>query len=422
MKKNYLKVAVFFAIAIQSHFCKAQDSVRLTLPEAEKIFVQQNLSLLAQRYNIDMAKAQVIQVKLYNNPTIQFEGNIYNPQLKKFFNMGNPYGQYTVEVTQLIALAGKRNKQIKMAQTYLVLEESRFFDLLRTLQYTLRSNFYQLYFLRQSINGYALQVSYLEKLNTAYQELLAKGVVSLKDALRIKSLLYTLKAEQTSLQNQVNDIAAELQLLLQSKAPLIPVVGQFDVAGELKRYSLASLLDTAIASRYDLKEAQQNVVYSQQNYALQKAMAIPDVTLGAQFDKRGSFVDNATFFTVGIDLPFFNRNQGHIRSAKLNIDQSKVALQLQNETLRKEVQSAYLKAINTNQVIQSFDPGFVPELQKLLLSVTASFQRKDLSLLEFTDFYESYKDNLVQFYQLQNERMQAVETLQFAVGKTIFNY
>ncbi|MEE1944466.1 TolC family protein [Pedobacter sp. KR3-3] len=422
MRRNYLKVAVVLALSLFSQLCQAQDSLRLTLPQAEKIFLQQNLSLLAQRYNIDMAKAQVIQAKLYNNPNIQFEGNIYNPQQRKAFNIGNPYGQYTVEVTQLITLAGKRNKQVKMAQTNVLLEESRFFDLLRTLQFTLRSNFYQLYFLQQSINGYALQVSYLEKLNTAHQELLAKGVVTLKDAVRIKSLLYTLKAEQTSLQNQVNEINAELQLLLQNKAPLIPVVNQLDVASELKRYSLASLLDTATASRYDLKEAQQSLVYSQQNYALQKAMAVPDVTLGAQFDKRGSFVDNATFFTVGIDLPFFNRNQGNIKSAKVNIDQSKVVLQLQNETLRKEVQSAYLKAINTNQMIQSFDPGFVQELQKLLVSVTNGFQRKDLSLLEFTDFYESYKDNLVQFYQLQNEQMQAVETLQFAVGKTIFNY
>ena len=422
MRRNYLKVAVVVALSLFSIFCQAQDSLRLTLPQAEKIFLQQNLSLLAQRYNIDMAKAQVIQAKLYNNPNIQFEGNIYNPQLKKAFNIGNPYGQYTVEVSQLISLAGKRNKQVKMAQTNVTLEESRFFDLLRTLQFTLRSNFYQLYFLQQSINGYGLQLSYLEKLNTAHQELLAKGMVTLKDAVRIKSLLYTLKAEQTSLQNQVNELNGELQLLLQQKAQVVPVVDQLDVANELKRYSLAGLLDTASANRYDLKEAQQNVAYSQQNLALQKAMAIPDVTLGAQFDKRGSFVDNATFFTVGIDLPFFNRNQGNIKSAKINIDQSKVFLQLQNETLRKEVQSAYIKAVNTNQMIQSFDPGFVQQLQKLLVSVTNGFQRKDLSLLEFTDFYESYKDNLVQFYQLQNEQMQAVESLQFAVGKTIFNY
>ncbi|WP_199137973.1 TolC family protein [Pedobacter sp. ASV12] len=422
MRRNYLQVAIILALSLLRQLCWAQDSLRLTLPEAEKIFLQQNLSLLAQRYHIDMAKAQVIQAKLYNNPNIQFEGNIYNPQLKKAFNIGNPYGQYTVEVTQLINLAGKRNKQVKMAQTNVVLEESRFFDLLRTLQFTLRSNFYQLYFLQQAINGYALQVSYLEKLNTAHQELLAKGMVTLKDAVRIKSLLYTLKAEQTSLQNQVNEINAELQLLLQNRAPLIPVIKQFNAVSELKRYTLASLLDTATANRYDLKEARQNLVYSQQNYALQKALAVPDVTLGAQFDKRGSFVDNATFFTVGIDLPFFNRNQGNIKSAKFNIDQSKVVLQLQNETLRKEVQSAYLKAINTSQMLQSFDPGFVQELQKLLVSVANGFQRKDLSLLEFTDFYESYKDNLVQFYQLQNEQMQAIETLQFAVGKTIFNY
>jgi cobalt-zinc-cadmium efflux system outer membrane protein len=113
------------------------------------------------------------------------------------------------------------------------------------------------------------------------------------------------------------------------------------------QYNLPSLVDSAYANRNDLKLAQNNLKYSQLDYSLQKALAVPDLTVGAQFDKRGSFVDNASFLTVAMDLPFFNRNQGNIKAAKLNIDQSKVSLQQTQTTVENEVQAAYVKALNT---------------------------------------------------------------------------
>src|SRR5690349_16423738 len=65
----------------------AQDTLSITLPQAEKLFLQQNLTLLAERYNIDIARAQVIQARLYNNPGLSFSGDIYNPELHKAFDL-----------------------------------------------------------------------------------------------------------------------------------------------------------------------------------------------------------------------------------------------------------------------------------------------------------------------------------------------
>jgi cobalt-zinc-cadmium efflux system outer membrane protein len=94
-----------------------QDTVRLTLPAVEKLFIQHNLALLAEKYNIDLAEAQVIQAKLYNNPNFQFTGNIYNPERHKITDVSNGSGQYTFGVEQLVVLAGKRNKQVRLAAT-----------------------------------------------------------------------------------------------------------------------------------------------------------------------------------------------------------------------------------------------------------------------------------------------------------------
>lgn len=420
-KAKRLCVLAMFVLC-NGAYVYAQDTLQLTLPETEQLFIQKNLQLLAQRYNIDIAKAQVIQSKLYANPNFQVTGNIYNPQLRKGFDVSNKTGEYIVEAQQLIILAGKRNKQIRLSETNAAIQENQFFDLLRTLRFTLRSDFYQLFFLQNSVKSYQTQIGYLEKLNSAYQDLLVKGTVTLKDAVRIKSLLYTLKAEQATLQNQVNDLNAELQLLIQNNAVYItPVADSFPATNALSGYILPALIDTAYNNRYDLKLAENNFLFSRQNYSLQKALATPDITIGAQFDKRGSFVDNASFFTLAMDLPFFNRNQGNIKAAKISIDQSKTVLQQQKEIVENEVQTAYIKALNTAKMLASFDPGFKDELEKLLLGITENFQKHNISLLEFTDFYESYKENILQFNQLQNQRVQAIETLQYSIGKTIFN-
>jgi cobalt-zinc-cadmium efflux system outer membrane protein len=209
-------------------------------------------------------------------------------------------------------------------------------------------------------------------------------------------------------------------LLQDNKNWFVPTVQKNDaLAVSFKQMNLPDLVDTAYQNRFDLKLAENNLLYNQQNLALQKALAKPDITFGAQFDKRGSFVDNASFFNVAIDLPFFNRNQGNIKAAKFSIDQSKVVLNQQRLTVENEVQSAYTKALNTDKMLQSIDPGFRDEFESLLKAVSENFQKKNISLIEFTDFNESYKNNILQINELQNQKMQAIETLNFTIGKTI---
>src|ERR1700760_762708 len=116
-----------------------QDTVRLTLPEAEKMFLDSNFQLLAGRYNIDASKALIIQARLWPNPNFSIGHTLYSGTLRKFFPLG-ANDETTAGLSQLILLAGKRNKQVKLAQAGAQLSEYQFFDLLRTIKYVLRTN------------------------------------------------------------------------------------------------------------------------------------------------------------------------------------------------------------------------------------------------------------------------------------------
>src|SRR6185312_15232853 len=338
-----------------SKYTRAQDTLHITLPQAQTQFFNQNLDLIAEKYNVDIAKSEVIQSSLYNNPEISFTGNIHNPEDRKYFDLSNSTGDYAIGIEQLITLAGKRNKQVKIAQTNTRIAESSFAELVRNLLYTLRSDFYTLHFLQQSLSAYKTQISSLQKLAETYSQLQLKGVVTLKDAIRIKSLLFSLMAEQTELQNQVHDVQTELQILLHLPNKYITADLGKDVLhySPVKNFTIESLTDSAYSNRSDLKIAKDSIILNEQNYLLQKSLATPDLRLGATYERRGGFVPNATFFNAGIAIPLFNRNQGNIKASKIAIDQTKISHGNSRFKIEKEVQSAYLKVLTTDKMLQS---------------------------------------------------------------------
>ncbi|MGN6531269.1 MAG: TolC family protein [Ginsengibacter sp.] len=241
---------------------RAQDTLHMTLPQAQTQFFNQNLDLIAEKYNIDIAKAEALQSSLLNNPEVSFAGNIHNPEAGKYFDFINSTGDYSFEVQQLITLAGKRNKQMKIAETNTLLAQSSFSELVRSLLYSLRTDFYSLFFLQQSLNAYKMQISSLQKLADSYSQLQLKGTVTLKDAVRIKSLLFSLLAEQAELLNQIHDIQMDLQILLHFSGKYIIADLEKDVRqyAPWKNTTIQSLTDSAFMNRPDLQIAKKSIV------------------------------------------------------------------------------------------------------------------------------------------------------------------
>src|SRR5579863_5178729 len=192
------------------------DTVQVKLRDAEKMFLDSNLLLLAQRYNVDAQKALVIQAKLWPNPNFGISHGLYSGTLNQFFPVG-ANDETAATLSQLIVLAGKRNKQVKIAQANARLSEYQFFDLLRTLKYTLRTDFFNIYYLQKSAKIYSSEIVALQQVSNAFAQQEGKGYISEKEVVRIKAQLYSLQSEYNDLVNQINDLQSELKLILQAK-------------------------------------------------------------------------------------------------------------------------------------------------------------------------------------------------------------
>ena len=423
---NYF-VIVFISVMI-GNSVKAQneklfaDSISISIDSAEHIFLNNNLQLLAQKYNVDAQKALIIQAKLYPNPNFSFSTVLYQTETKKFLPVGSE-GEIQSSISQMIILANKRNKQIKIAETNAKLAEYQFYDLLRTLKYTLRTDFFNIYYSEQSAKVYAQEINALQQVVNAFQQQKGKGYISEKEVVRIKAQLYSLQKEYNDLINQINDLESELRLILQIRNHYVhPMVDTNAVAAlDPNKYAFTALLDSAYQARADLKIARANTELSKQTYELQKALAVPDLNMQLGYDQQGSYIHNLSMLGVGIDIPIFNRNQGNIKSAKAIIDLTATSQKSTELTIEEQIARALQKAFDQDKLYKKIDILFVKDFERLTNEVLLNYEKRNIGLLDFLDFYDSYKQNTIQVNAVFYNRVSAFEDLNFYTGLTFFN-
>lgn len=410
-------------LLLAGKMCAQQVAGTLTLKEAEQRFLERNLSLIAERYNIDMAQAQVLQAKLFENPVISLEQNVYNRLNGKYFDFGKE-GEAVVEIEQVIHLAGQRNKQVRLEKINKEIAEYQFEEVMRTLRQELNEKFVEVYFLSNSIAIYEKEVNSLQVLLGGMKIQQEKGNISLMEISRLESMLFSLRKEKNERENDLLTTRGELNLLLN-----LPEDTQVQLSLDeevLQQLDLSQLsfadLKAIINERPDQKIARSTVNASRANLKLQKSMAFPEFSVKGNYDRVGNFIND--YFAIGVSLsvPIFNRNQGNIKAARFSIQQAGVQQEYAANRADMELFTAYTSLEKATQLYQSTNMDLERNFEKLITGVNENFTRKNISLLEFIDYYDSYKETCIQLYEIKKNVFLAMENLNTVVGQNVLNY
>lgn len=410
-------------LLLAGKMCAQQVAGTLTLKEAEQRFLERNLSLIAEQYNIDMAQAQVLQAKLFENPVISLEQNVYNRLNGKYFDFGKE-GEAVVEIEQVIHLAGQRNKQVRLEKINKEIAEYQFEEVMRTLRQELNEKFVEVYFLSKSIAIYEKEVNSLQVLLGGMKIQQEKGNISLMEISRLESMLFSLRKEKNERESDLLTTRGELNLLLNLPEDTHvqlsldeEVLQQLD----LSQLSFADL-KAIINERPDQKIARSTVNASRANLKLQKSMAFPEFSVKGNYDRVGNFIND--YFAIGVSLsvPIFNRNQGNIKAARFSIQQAGVQQEYAANRADMELFTAYTSLEKATQLYQSTNMDLERNFEKLITGVNENFTRKNISLLEFIDYYDSYKETCIQLYEIKKNVFLAMENLNTVVGQNVLNY
>ena len=399
----------------------AQDTLLLTRMQADSLFLKNNLLLLAERFRIDAGQAQLLQAGLRDNPTVSLELSAFNSQRRQVLDVGRQ-GQKIISVQQLLYTAGKRNKRVALAAEASRLTEYELLDLLRALRFDLRSRFYAVHFQQQTVARYDQQIGIIQTTVNAYQREYDRNNVSLRELLRLKALLFQLNNDRTEILFQLADDQRALRTLLTVDQPIRPVVRD----NALTRYRIPeqpddTLRQIALRSRPDLKAAESLKRQAQLNYNLQRALATPDLRVGGTYDQAGSYIQNYVGLTAQMDVPVFNRNQGAIRAARSQISYQTQLQQQRAMQIGNDVTTALQKIREVERMVQSVEGQFTQQFELLNQGVVTSFQKGNISLLEFVDFVETYNESVRQLNRLKADRVGAYEELNYLIGDDLFD-
>ncbi|AFK04904.1 outer membrane efflux protein [Emticicia oligotrophica DSM 17448] len=418
-----MKKLIFVLLLLGFRVSAQSDTLKLTLKQAEDDFFKENLQLVAAKLGISEGRAYELQAGLRPNPSLYFEHMPYNTQNKELGGFKKNNAEQIIQFQYLVQVAQKRQKAISLAQANTEQAENSFRELIRNLQYQLHATFYDLYFTNQALVVYEQEISTLQQTLNAYQEQFNRGNVPLKDLARLKAYLVSLNTEKQSLIQQKFDDERDLGYLLGSKKQytIEPVVESVFTNVDFNKLTISDLINIASENRFDLKGALTQRKIEERNLEFQMANKKPDLTFQMTYDRNGSFVQNYLGLGVSMNLPVFNKNQGNIQAAQIRIQEAEKLQESYQLKVEKDVQNAFYKARQADTVAKSIDSKFSDDFSKLIAGVLDNYRKQNITVVEFIDFFDSYKQTILQYNQLQNDRVSAFENLNFTVGKAILN-
>ncbi len=415
----YLVFFILFVLFKTEAQSSHSDTIRLSLPEMEKIFLDSNLTLLAGHYGVDAQRALIQQAKTWDNPMLNTDQVI--AANGKFFpygknSDGSYSGQYYIQVQQLIKTAGKRGKLINLATTNAKLSELQLQDVLRNLRYQLRSDYYTI---QQQLGTkwiYETQKLQLKKLLSGMDAQLIAGNIAQKEYLRIQALLIALEQDITQLNKDIEDNQRDLKVLLQIKNSVF--IKPIDQANNipLNLVNAEIMFDTAKISNPNYLLQLTQTVYQEQNLTYQKSLRTPDLTISPNFDRNSNFSPNYFGLGISLPLPILNSNKGNIKSAEYSIKQQQTITASAETELWNNINTAYHKLLMTLKQNNSDQKDFYTKYQAMYQNVLMSYQSKQIGLLEFLDFFNDYTASQQRLLQQNLSLQLAKEELNYHTG------
>ncbi len=424
--ERILLLCVSLVFGLQIH---AQDTLKISREKAEAIFLHNNLLLMSEKLNIEKQKAEAIQARLWPNPSFSIsEINLWKNQTTEssppFFGNFGKDQQISFEINQLIYTAGKRQKLIALEEVDVSKAEQYFNDLLRGLKLELRTQLIDYQYVKYSIETHEYLSKNISILTDAYKKQLDLNIISKATFMRLKAQELKINKDILSLNNQLDEIQNRLKTLLHINpvTPLeITLDGFIKNTQAYKSILVDKMIEVAKENRPDYKLKLLENEYADKLLTYEKAQRIPDLTLGINYDRNGNTMLDFVGVGLEFDLPIFNRNKGNIQKAKINIEVAKTEQKRVLISIENEILLSYKLLLKAIDFYDNIDKDYNQDLDLMLESYTKNLAKKNLSMLEYFDFLESYIENKTILLEAKRDINHKIEELNFYLGKDIYN-
>lgn len=403
--------------------CAQTQAQKVTLENLEAAFLQKNYELIASKYNIDKVDAEIVQEKLWSNPTLSIsEVNLwktYNVEQQPY--LIGKYGknqQVAVELDQLIETAGKRKKRVAIKQLE---KNNALFDyeeLMRELKKELRQSYFSLAKINEQKNQLQNSIDLFSQMNIQYKRQADLKNVPKADFYRLQTELISLQKDKVSLDKDESELLTKLRILTQNPELKTEDI-DFSIFNTISKPIPLNVKELAKEQNIELKRQANEISLAEKQLVLEKAQRVPDLTFQVNYDRGGNIMRDFVGVGVSMDLPILNTNKGNIKSAQLSVDQQKISKDGLTYELDNSIDGIQNQLSQLENMLNQWKDLDKDEQLKMIENYKKHLQNKQVTLLEFIDFSQAYRESQESYLEILEEYQNTFEELNYIVGQDL---
>ncbi len=399
----------------------------LTVDAAIEMLVRENLDLVAARLEIPMSQADILTASLRANPIFYADQQLIPYGHYSFLRPGGP-NQTDVNLNIPFDVNGKRRARIKSAEAATRVTEAQLQDAIRNQIDNLYTVYVDAVAARLTLQFSRVALAGIGKLLADYQALEERGEQTKQSvdvflAQREQALVQVREAVEAVAKSQL-----ALSVILNTAPEQSTSLQVRDVFRDVREVPepVDALVGRAMNARPDLKAIRIGVRRANADVTLARRNAFPDIYATWQpytFQNNQYLgVNSAYSYTFGVtaNVPLFNRNQGNIRRAKINVTQTEVQVKAIERTVAQDVLNAAREFELSRKAVLDQEEKIVPASRRVRDAAEQQFRQGTLSSPDFVQAQQDFNTVVAAYRDALIRHRRAMLDLNTAVGERIF--
>lgn len=397
----------------------------LTLEQVIEEALSRNLRLLAERFNLSIGEARILQARLKPNPVLSIGGNyldVFGSDFNPARSAAGPT-EVNARIDYLLERGRKRQERVAVAEAAKAVAQLDLLNTTRNLILDVQNGFTEVLLARANLEVVRASLEAFNRIVAINRTRVESG-----DLAKVELVRSELAALQ--FQNQVRQ--AELRLRV-AKNRLQALMGRtllapdFEVVGEFRRDRLLldqqQILAAALAARPDLEALRRDQARSQADIRLQLAQAKVDYSLGAGYNRQlnvgtGQRGDSIGLF-FSLPLPVYNRNQGEIERARQEQAQILARIRQLEQEIAAEVANAYQQYATAKTLLETIETGMLEQAKRVREVIDFSYRRGEATFVELLDAQRTFNETIQALNEAEAEYARSLFLIDAISGKGI---
>ena len=401
----------------------------LTLEQSIDVTLQRSLDLHSKFFEIPQAKADILQASLRANPVFYQDGQLLQYQGNRFSRSypGGP-SQYDTNITVPLDVSHKRQARTMVAARAEKVLEAQYQEAVRQRM----DDIYDAYVLgalaaRQTVRYARLSVTGLEKLATTTEELYKGKSISLGDLNRVRIQLRVARLGLVDAEAAYRKTKLDLGSLMNLKREEIEAL---ELRGSISDTApppppVDDLRRIALDSRPDIISYRLGVNRAEADVRLARANRYNDVFVLVQpftwQDNTPYGLKSAVSWALGVTapLPIFNRNQGAIQRAVLNVTQTQTELAEVERQALIDVEKAAQEYDVTRREVEELRKDVIPAARQVRDEAFKLYRSGEKSVVDFINAQLEFNQVAKQYLDTAIRHRRSMLAINTAVGRRI---